>query len=160
MGMMFNLFKKKEELISPVSGSLIPITEVNDQVFSKKLMGDGFAILPEEGDIYAPMSGTISFYFPTKHALGIKTENEVEVLIHMGLDTVELQGEGFISCVNEGQKVKQGEKLAIMDLKAIKAKGYDCTVIIIFPKSTVESLETYINIKHHQKITLKLQTIE
>lgn len=158
--MVFNLFKKKETFIAPVSGKLIPITEVNDQVFSQKLMGDGFAIVPSDGTVYAPLSGTISFCFPTKHAVGIKTDKGIEILIHMGLDTVELKGEGFNSYVSEGQKVKQGDKLAVMDLEAIKAKGYDCTVMIILPNSAVKSLEDPKNIEHHQEITLKLQTIE
>lgn len=154
---MIKLFKKKENFVAPVSGKLINVTEVKDEVFSKKLMGDGFAIIPADGSLYAPLSGAISFCFPTKHAFGITTTDGIEILIHMGVDTVELKGEGFESYVSEGQNVKQGDKLAIMDLDAIKAKGYDYTVMIIFPERIVELHENPGNVEHHQEIALKFK---
>ncbi len=154
---MLKLLKKKENFTIPTSGKLIDVTEVKDEVFSKKLMGDGFAIIPVDGILYAPLSGVISFCFPTKHAIGITTTDGIEILIHMGVDTVELKGEGFKSYVCEGQNVKQGDKLAIMDLNTIKAKGYDSTVIIIFLDKVIELSEPSKNVVHHQEITLKLK---
>ena len=93
---MFNLFKnKKQEGISitaPCSGRIIPISEVNDPIFSKKVLGEGFAVVPEGNKIYAPLTGRIEAVFPTKHAISIKSDADIEYLIHIGIDTVELEG--------------------------------------------------------------------
>lgn len=98
----------------------MPITEVPDQVFSAQMMGDGFAILPTKEEVFAPLSGKITNIFPTKHAMGIQTESGLEVLLHMGLDTVELKGEPFKLAVSEGQVLKKAIRLRIWICKKLK----------------------------------------
>lgn len=120
-----------EDLAAVADGQLIAITELNDPVFSQKMMGDGFAIKPTSSDIYAPIAGTISNIFETKHAIGILSETGLEVLIHMGLDTVELKGEPFDILVNVGDKVTPNTLLAKMDLKKIADNGKETDVIVI-----------------------------
>lgn len=134
---MFNFFKKAKKsegtkVASPVTGDLIPLAEVNDDVFSQKMLGDGFAVNPSEGEVVSPISGTISTLFPTKHAIGVKTPEGLEVLIHLGLDTVELKGEPFDVQVAQGDSVKVGQKLADMDLKKITDSGLDDTVMVVY----------------------------
>lgn len=92
-------------IFSPISGEIIPLSDVQDKTFSDKLIGDGVAIIPSEGKVYAPFDGKITNIFPTKHAIGLKSDEGVELLIHIGLDTVELKGQGFISHVEEGDRV-------------------------------------------------------
>ena len=103
-----------------LKGKLIPISEVPDQVFSQKMMGDGFAIEPEDGLVVAPADGKIINVFPTKHAIGFQTVGGREILIHFGIDTVNLKGEGFETLVNEGEEVKAGQPLLRADINFIK----------------------------------------
>jgi len=126
---------------SPVKGQLISIEKVNDPVFSQRLMGDGFAILPEDEYFFAPFNATVEMVFPTGHAIGLKSDDGLEVLIHIGLDTVKLKGEGFKMLVSQGDKVIIGDPLIKVDLKLIKKRGYDLTTPIIFlSKEKVVSL--------------------
>lgn len=120
-----------EEIAAPVSGKAESLTQVNDQVFSAKLMGDGAAVVPSDGEVFAPVSGTITVAYETKHAYGIKSDNGAEILIHVGLDTVNLKGEHFDSQVSQGQHVNVGDKLGSFDLEAVKAAGYDPTVMMV-----------------------------
>ena len=132
---MFNLFKKKEEsfkIVACVDGILQNIEDVNDVVFSQKMMGDGFSIIPISNTVVAPISGNIEFAFPTGHAFGIKSNDGVEVLIHVGIDTVNLNGQGFKTLVKQGNKIKAGQPLVKMDLDLIKQNGYDPTIMVIF----------------------------
>ena len=100
---MFGLFKKEEfKIVAPVDGELIPLAEVADGVFSEKIMGDGFAVIPANGAVCAPLSGTAETVFPTGHAVGIKTKDGIECIVHIGLDTVELNGEGFHPLASRG----------------------------------------------------------
>ncbi|MDT2155401.1 PTS glucose transporter subunit IIA [Enterococcus faecalis] len=141
---MFNLFKnKKQEGISitaPCSGRIIPISEVNDPIFSKKVLGEGFAVVPEGNKIYAPLTGGIEAVFPTKHAISIKSDADIEYLIHIGIDTVELEGKPFSIFVNAGEKVTTEKKvttetlLAEVDFDQIKQAGKDPSVIVVFTK--------------------------
>jgi glucose-specific phosphotransferase system IIA component len=117
---------------SPAQGELISIEKVNDPVFSQRMMGDGFAIIPEGEYFYAPFTGSVEMLFPTGHAIGLKSEDGIEVLIHIGLDTVKLKGEGFKTFVRQGDKVMIGDPLIKVDLELIKKKGYDTTTPIIF----------------------------
>lgn len=117
---------------APAEGRLLSIEQVNDPVFSQRMMGDGFAIVPEGEYFYAPFTGTVEMVFPTGHAIGLKSENGIEVLIHIGLDTVKLKGEGFRSLVKQGDKIMIGDPLIKVDLIQIKKKGYDTTTPIIF----------------------------
>ncbi|MBD9891328.1 PTS sugar transporter subunit IIA [Enterococcus faecalis] len=133
---MFNLFKnKKQEGISitaPCSGRIIPISEVNDPIFSKKVLGEGFAVIPEDQMIYAPLAGYVTSVFPTKHAIGIKSEEGIEYLIHIGVDTVELQGEPFTLLIKEGDRVSSKTPLVKVDFDKIKKAEKDSAVIIVF----------------------------
>lgn len=131
---MFGFGKKKKEqmIYAPATGKLMPITDVTDEVFSGKMMGDGFAVEPTETAVYAPVEGKVSTVFPTKHAIGITTEKGLEVLVHIGLDTVELDGAPFISKVEEGQEVNHNTQISEMDIEDIRKAGYDPTVVIVF----------------------------
>ncbi|WP_251716801.1 sucrose-specific PTS transporter subunit IIBC [Lactobacillus agrestimuris] len=122
---------KDEIIASPVDGTPESLTKVNDQVFSAKLMGDGAAIIPSDNNIYSPVSGTITIAYETKHAYGIKSDDGAEVLIHIGLDTVNLKGQHFESFVKQGQRVKKGDKLGTADMAALKEAGYDTTVMVV-----------------------------
>lgn len=121
-----------ELFVSPAKGELKPITEVPDQVFSGKMMGDGFAILPVEGIIASPVDGTIVNIFPTKHALGIMSDGGREILIHVGIDTVNLKGEGFETLVNDGEHVKAGQPLLKVDLEFLKENAPSIMTPVVF----------------------------
>lgn len=127
---------KDETVVSPVSGTAEDITKVNDDVFSQKMMGDGAAVIPNDGTIYAPVDGEITVAYATKHAYGLTSTDGAEVLIHVGLDTVNLKGKHFESFVEQGQKVQKGDKLGTIDLDAVKAAGYDTTVMIVVTNTT------------------------
>lgn len=121
-----------EEIVAPANGQLIPIDKVEDDVFSQKMMGEGFAVIPENGDIAAPVAGKVVSIFPTKHAIGLQTKEGIEVLVHMGIDTVDLGGTAFDLKVVEGQEVKAGEVIAVADLAKIEAAGKMTTMIVVF----------------------------
>ena len=132
---MFNIFKKnkdKNEILSPVNGEILELSQVPDQVFSQKIMGDGFAIKSTDGIITSPINGTVEMIFDTKHAIGLKDLNGREILIHLGIDTVNLKGEGFNVFVNAGDKVKAGDKLIEMDVKFIKENATSDISPVIF----------------------------
>lgn len=133
---MFNFFKKSKskgnEVKAPIKGNLIPLSEVSDDVFSQKMLGDGFAVKPTGQEVVAPVSGTITTLFPTKHAIGIKTDEALEVLIHLGIDTVELKGEPFKLFVEQGDSVKAGDKLAEMDIADVADHGLNNTVMVVY----------------------------
>ncbi len=132
-------FKKKEETVKElravVSGSVIPITEVADPVFSSKALGDGIAIRPDGQVITSPCNGEISMVAETGHAVGITVNNGAELLLHIGLDTVSLNGEGFKVMVRQGKKVKQGDVLLEFDKTLVEQKGFatDCILIVTNP---------------------------
>ncbi|TDX51380.1 PTS sugar transporter subunit IIA [Orenia marismortui] len=119
---MFGIFKKKKsvELAAPLTGKVVKLAEVPDEVFSQKMVGDGLAIEPTEGVLLSPVDGVIKQIFPTKHAVGIETKEGAEILIHIGINTVELQGEGFEKLAEEGDKVKVGDEIIKVDLDYIK----------------------------------------
>ena len=127
-----DLGESSMEILSPANGDLLDLSEVPDDVFSQKLMGEGFALESADGDIYAPVSGEIGMIFPTKHAIIIATEDGIEVLIHMGIDTVKMDGRGFELFCEMGQKVKAGDKLAHMDKAVFQAEGYPTVTPVIF----------------------------
>ncbi|TLS39198.1 glucose-specific PTS transporter subunit IIBC [Pseudalkalibacillus caeni] len=122
----------EDNIVSPVKGKLLPITEVPDEVFSGKMMGDGFAVEPADGLVISPVDGKIVNVFPTKHAIGLESENGREILIHFGIDTVNMKGEGFEIFVEQGDEVKQGQKLMQVDLDLVKEKATSTITPIIF----------------------------
>lgn len=132
---MFNLFKNMRtdntNIYAPVEGKCIDITQVKDPVFSKKTMGDGVAIVPESNIIQSPCSGTVTMLFPTKHAFGITTNEGLEVLIHIGIDTVNLNGKGFQAFVSENQKVKKGDKIIKFNDSYLADSSMDMTTIVV-----------------------------
>ena len=121
-----------EEVYSVADGQVIALEQVKDPVFAQKMMGDGFAVEPANGNIVSPVSGTVSSIFPTKHALGLVTEAGLEVLVHIGLDTVSLEGKPFNVHVAEGQKVAAGDLLVTADLDAIRAAGRETSTVVVF----------------------------
>ena len=121
-----------EEVYSVADGQVVALEQVKDPVFAQKMMGDGFAVEPANGNIVSPVSGTVSSIFPTKHALGIVTEPGLEVLVHIGLDTVSLEGKPFTVHVAEGQKVVAGDLLVTADLDAIRAAGRETSTVVVF----------------------------
>ncbi|HEU6395401.1 TPA: PTS glucose transporter subunit IIA [Streptococcus pneumoniae] len=121
-----------EEVYSVADGQVVALEQVKDPVFAQKMMGDGFAVEPANGNIVSPVSGTVSSIFPTKHALGIVTEAGLEVLVHIGLDTVSLEGKPFTVHVAEGQKVASGDLLVTADLDAIRAAGRETSTVVVF----------------------------
>ena len=134
-------YNESEEFKASLEGTLIPLSEVKDEVFSNKITGDGIAIIPSKGELYAPVSGTIEVIFETKHSIGMKTDHGTEILFHVGLETVKLKGKYFEPKVTVGSKVKQGDLIMKFDLEKIIEEGYDpATVIIVTnkPNSTIE----------------------
>jgi len=125
---------EKVILKTVTEGKVIPLNKVKDRAFASEAIGKGIAIIPEdkeEIEIKAPASGVIASVFPTKHAYGIKTEEGIEILIHIGLDTVNLEGKYFEACVKEGQQVTCGDTLCSFNAKEIKREGFDTTVIVV-----------------------------
>lgn len=134
--MLFKRKSKSVELYSVGNGDLIDIIDVKDQVFSSKLMGEGFAVLPSDGNIFSPIEGDVVSIFNTKHAIGLRSKNGIEILVHMGLDTVELNGEGFELFISENEKVAAGQHIAKMDLALIKSKGKQTDIIVVVTNSS------------------------
>jgi len=143
---MFNIFKsKKRELLSPVKGEVIELDKVDDPVFSGKMMGEGFAVIPSDNKIVSPCNGTIVQVFKTKHAIIIRDEFGLEIIIHVGLDTVKLKGEGFDVKVKDGQSVNKGDLLMTVDFKYLKEQGKPIvTPIVITNMSgvTIKNINT------------------
>lgn len=133
------------KIACPVKGTVIPVTEVKDEAFASQGMGDGVGIIPQDGNVYAPFDGTIDVLFPTGHAIGISS-NGISLLIHIGIDTVQLNGEGFTSKIKQGDCVKKGDLLVSFDQKLLEEKGYDPTVICIV---TEMDEQAHLNIESH-----------
>lgn len=121
---------------SPVEGHVIDLNDVNDEMFSGEVLGKGIAVIPQDGKIYAPADGVISATFETKHAIGLTTDKGVEILIHIGIDTVKLDGRPFVQYVTKGQTVKQGDLLLEVDLTQIKEAGLDATTMVVVTNSS------------------------
>ncbi|GAA2894276.1 beta-glucoside-specific PTS transporter subunit IIABC [Enterococcus casseliflavus] len=138
---------KAEVLSKPVDGQVVALSEVNDEVFSSGMIGEGFGTIPTSGELIAPEDGEITMLFETNHAIGLKTRNGAELLFHIGLDTVQLEGKHFTPYVKAGDQVKQGQPLIQFDLDAIKAAGFDPIVICVvtnqenFTVKTIESTD-------------------
>lgn len=131
------------DFIAPASGTIIPLSEVADETFASKLLGDGFAIDIQDGMIIAPFSGEVVTAFPSGHAFGIRDNNGREVLLHIGIDTVSLQGEGFDVYVKQGQQVQQGDPLVKVDIDKVHAAGKSTMTMVIFTDHSTPKLDTY-----------------
>ena len=149
-----------EELVSPIKGKQINLSEVDDEVFSSGAVGSGLAIIPEVGEVVSPVNGTVSTIFPTKHAIGIVSDNGTEILIHIGLNTVALDGKYYDVHINSGDKVIKGQKLVSFDIEGIKKEGYstvtpvlvtntaDLKDVIVIENNTIDKGNTIIKVIH------------
>jgi sugar PTS system EIIA component len=158
MGFFNKLFGGKEEgdsiqnidevvLASPMSGEIISLTEVPDPVFSQKMMGDGVAVHPSEGKVVAPVDAKVLNVFPTKHAIGLEAAGGLELLIHVGLDTVNMKGEGFDVKVSEGDQVKKGDVLLTYSLELVREKAASVmTPMIVTNGDVVKHMEKHENV--------------
>lgn len=124
-------FNKNEEIYSPINGFTMNIENVNDEVFAKKLIGDGIAIVPSDEVIYSPFDGTCTATLFSNHAIGLTSKNNTEIIIHIGIDTVKLNGEGFKCFVSQGDKIKLGQKLIEFDKEQLEIRGCDTTVMVV-----------------------------
>ena len=141
---LFDFFKKKKEtveesnkvelkgIVCPTNGEILELSEVPDEVFSQKMMGDGFAVKSNDGIFVSPVSGTVEMIFDTKHAIGLRSNDNIEILVHMGTDTVNLNGKGFDVFVNVGDKVKAGDRLAKMNVEYVKENAKSDITPVIF----------------------------
>ncbi|WP_270483192.1 glucose PTS transporter subunit IIA [Lactobacillus crispatus] len=130
--------KNEIALLAPANGQVIALSKTSDPIFSKGTMGDGFGLTPTDNTVLAPVSGTISMIAETKHAIGITTKDGLEVLVHMGVDTVGLKGEPFDVVIKNGQEVKAGDQIATMNIGMIKAKGLDTTIMTLITNSSMK----------------------
>ena len=119
------------KIYSPCLGVVKHLENVNDVAFAQKIIGDGIAVVPKEGNIVSPIDGEVAMVFPTGHAIGLKTDEGVEILIHVGIDTVELDGKGFKAFVKQGDKVKVGDKLLKVNLEEVINEGYEVDTMVL-----------------------------
>jgi len=143
MGFMKKLFGTETEtqgidnkIYSPLKGSVVPLNEVNDPVFAEEMMGNGAAVIPTDGRASSPVSGEIISVFKTKHAITIKADNGADIIIHVGLDTVNLDGKHYEAHVKDGQRVKVGDLLLTFDIERIKEAGYDVVTPVVVTNSS------------------------
>jgi sugar PTS system EIIA component len=130
--MVFNIFKKtKVEILAPVDGQIVALDEVPDPVFSQRMMGEGVAVVPSKGNIHAPVDGTVILVAATKHAIGIRAKDGTEILIHVGLETVALNGSGFSLAVSEGERVTAGQVLMEVDWEYIRTQAKSTVTPIV-----------------------------
>lgn len=135
-----------EKIDSPIAGKIIPLEEVDDAAFSKKMVGEGLAIIPDEGKVIAPFDGKVKVMFQTGHAIGLESDSGIEVLIHVGLDTVKMEGEGFFPKVKTGDRVSKGQLLLEFDIEKLREKGYDLvTPVVITNLSSTGKTLSHIN---------------
>jgi len=142
MGLFSKTKKSPLQLTTPMKGQIIDITEVPDAVFSNKYVGDGVAVYPTEGKVYSPVNGEVLLVAETGHAIGIKTKEGFEILIHVGLDTVNMNGKGFENLISEGDQVIKGQLLMNFDLELVKAQAKSTvSPIVISNMEVVEQIE-------------------
>lgn len=133
---------KEIKLILPISGTVIPLTDVNDYLFSKKIIGEGVAIKPNDNYVYAPVDGEIVLVYDAKHAIAIKTEDGLQVLIHVGIDSVKLEGKGFAAYVKVGDMVKAGDKILFFDREFLEKNASSVTPIVITNSEIIDIIDT------------------
>ena len=134
------LFSKKgASLLAVANGKAVPLASVPDDAFASGMLGDGFAILPSSGTVYAPISGQVESITESKHAYTLRSDDGLDVLIHIGIDTVSLKGEGFLPMVSEGDRVKAGDVIARVDLNLLRGKNYPTEIVVLI--SNPEAVE-------------------
>ncbi|APX72837.1 PTS glucose transporter subunit IIA [Companilactobacillus allii] len=142
--MRFFSKEKSEKLVSPIDGQLLQLADVSDPVFSEKMIGDGFAVEPSDGQIVSPVNGIIGTIFPTKHAITIKSKHGLNIMLHLGIDTVELKGAPFNILAKDGEKITAGQSIATMDLNKLKLANKSATVMtIITNMKLVKDISTF-----------------
>lgn len=119
------------KVLAPVSGTYVPIEDVADPVFAQKMMGDGFAVTPDSDVVVAPVSGEVTARYPTGHAYGLRADDGLELMVHVGIDTVEAGGDGFLSTAEKGQRVSAGDALVTFDRGLLAERGFDTSVIVV-----------------------------
>jgi beta-glucoside PTS system EIICBA component len=149
---------KSEVLFSPLTGEIKPIEQAADPSFASKALGSGFVIVPEEGEVVSPVTGTVETVFPSGHAIGIVSDTGIEVLIHIGIDTVELEGQGFYPLVEKGQSVVQGEKILEVDLEKVAEAGYSIESFVTVTNSD-QFLDVLSQQEGHVKLNDKVMTV-
>lgn len=132
---------EREKAVLPILGEVIDLESVKDSVFSSGAMGEGLAIIPKDGHVYVPFDGEVTMLFKTKHAIGLTSDKGNEILIHIGMDTVELDGEYFKTYIKQGDRIKQGELLIDFDIDSIINKGYDITTPIVVTNNNIENIK-------------------
>ncbi|WP_286164300.1 PTS sugar transporter subunit IIA [Peptoclostridium sp. AF21-18] len=153
--MFFKKKSKELEIYTCVQGEVLPIENVPDPVFAEKILGDGIAINPSNGEIISPIDGEITMIQDSLHAIGIKVDDDIEILIHIGLETVELNGEGFTKKVNVNDRVKKGQPIVCFDKKLIEDKGYNTiTMMLVINNDNIIGIEKEFKI---DKPLLKVQ---
>lgn len=148
---------KEIELLLPVDGKVIPLTEVNDYLFNKKIMGEGVAVIPNGNFVYAPLDGEINLIYDAKHAIGIKTEEGLQILIHIGIDSVKLEGRGFAAYVKVGERVAKGDKLIFFDKEFLEKKASPVTPIVITNPELIESIDTNYKASKEKDLLMKIK---
>lgn len=141
---MFMLFENNS-IYSPIAGRCLDIVECEDPVFASRMMGDGFLIEPTEQRVVAPCDGIIKTIFPTKHAVCLEMKSGQNILIHIGIDTMKLSGEGFNSQLNVGDKVQRGDLLVEFDLKHIQSKGIKIPIIVVLLENKIDHVKDHLN---------------
>ena len=132
MGLFARVFgTNKIEIVSPVNGEIVPIQQVSDPTFSKEMVGKGVAIIPSDGKFYSPVNGTLISIFPTGHAFCINSDEGAELLVHIGIDTVKLEGEFYNIHATQGTEVKKGDLIVDVDIKGVKDSGYDIITPVV-----------------------------
>lgn len=130
------------EMLLPMDGRVLPLAEVNDYLFNKKIMGEGIAVEPVGNYVYSPVDGEITFVYDAKHAIAIKTEDGLQILIHIGIDSVKLEGRGFATYVKLGDSVKKGDKILFFDKEYLEKKVSTVTPFVITNPELVETIDT------------------
>lgn len=155
---MFGFLKRKvREIYAPTDGQVVALESVDDEVFSQKLVGDGVALIPMSDIFTAPIEGTVTKIFSTNHAYSIKSPKDLEVMVHIGLETVALQGNGFERLVNEGDKVKAGDPIIRADLAYIREHAKDIiTPVIISEESDVKSIDKRLKIVKTKDVIMEV----
>ncbi|RDU24672.1 beta-glucoside-specific PTS transporter subunit IIABC [Anaerosacchariphilus polymeriproducens] len=148
-------------IVQPIKGEVIPLNEVKDDIFSKKILGDGFAVKPVDGNLYAPCDGEVMMLFDTKHSIALKAQNGAELLIHIGIDTVQLDGRPFEPKIKIGDKVKAGDLLIKFNLNEIKSSGFDSVIPVVITNSAHYFIDKNSYIKeNNQNVIMEISKME